>query len=116
MGKSTLKAEKTLLWTNTSPTLVFGGQSVQLDLSDYSEVEVVFICWTTAQEVTEAIRVPIGISGRAFSPMAVNVFRVFATTVSGVAFEDARGYSSYGAWGEAIQNGACIPWKIYGIK
>lgn len=116
MGKSTLKANRTLLWTNTSPTLTFGGQSVWLGLSGYSEVEVVFICWTTAQEITESIRVPIGLSGRAFSPMAVNVFRVFATTTSGVTFEDARGFSSYSSWAEAIQNNACIPWKIYGIK
>lgn len=105
-----------LLWTNPSPTSAFSAQTVSLDLSNYDDVEVEFMCWNTEQQEMASVTVAIGASGRMVSPLAVCAFRKFSVTSTGVAFETAQAYPYYGNWALATQNNACIPYHIYGIK
>lgn len=107
---------KTLLWTNPSPTVDFAAQSVSLDLSKYDEVEVQFMSWTTIQNLTPPIKVPVGKSGVAFSPLAMNTIRMFTVSTTGISFTNGTQYTNYNTWAQATDNAPCIPYKIYGIR
>lgn len=107
---------KKLLWSNPSPTSAFSAQTVSLDLSNYDDVEVEFMCWNTEQQEMASVMVAIGASGRMVSPLAVCAFRKFSVTSTSVAFENAQAYPNYGNWALGTQNNACIPYRIYGIK
>lgn len=117
IAKVTGQAEfKKLLWTNPSPTVDFAAQSVSLDLSKYDEVEVQFMCWTTVQNLTPPIKVPVNKSGIAFSPLAMNTIRMFTVSTTGISFTAGTQYPTYNLWAQMNDNAPCIPYRIYGIK
>lgn len=112
MGKSTLKAEKTLLWTNPNPTSNFSAQTISLDLSNYDEVEVEAIMYmngTTAYY--NSFRCKVGksytLNGISYKSNVL-LTRDCKVQTSSVYFDSG--------WANGANDGAVIPTRIYGIK
>lgn len=123
MGKSTLKADRTLLWTNPSPTSSFAEQTVSLNLSSYKAVYIVYKLFANQQyNVTGQIvylndqTITISASGSAgfFSGALTLMARVASMASTGVHFSAGSLGSVSTNW--AVDNRPIIPWKIYGIK
>ena len=105
-----------LLWTNASPTSSFAEQTVQLDLSNYSTIVIMYAPYDSLQYYSSMIcfkgtiylvTTDMGSGG------AASVARKATISNTGIAFETARlGYN-----GTATNNNTyIIPYKIYGIK
>lgn len=123
MGKSTLKAERTLLWTNSSPTSSFAEQTVSLALSGYRAVDIVYKLFANQQyDVTGQIvylndqTITISASGSAgfFSGAITLMARAASMASTGVHFSAGSLASTSTTW--AVDNRPLIPYKIYGIK
>ena len=115
---------KNLLWTNSSLTTNFVAQTVALDLSDYSEVEIVCVNGTTDSAITVALSIPVGSSGLLSevggtggynSGFITVITRRCAVATTGITFETAYlGYDGQVIGPNYDHN--LIPYKIYGIK
>lgn len=108
----------TVLWTNSSPTSSFVGQSISIDLANYNAVLIVCRMSTSTAEFTSHIVFKdndlLYESGK-FNMMmrstsaTTSAYRQVRVAVDGVTFEG--GYS-----GTSSGNGNMIPVRIYGIK
>lgn len=123
MATSTIKAGKTLLWTNASPTAAFSEQTVALDLSNYGSVEVIYklhagqSVYVAPQRVTKDIEtITVSASGAAgfFAGAIAMLARSASLVSSGVHFSAASLATTSAAW--SVDNLCLIPYKIYGIK
>lgn len=123
MATSMIQAERTLLWTNPSPTASFSEQTVSLSLSDYSAVEIVYKLFTNQQynvtgqtvymndqTVTIAASGSVGFFSGAITLMA----RTASMASTGVHFSVGSVGSVSTNW--AADSRPLIPYKIYGIK
>ena len=117
MGKSTLKADRTLLWANTSPTTEFAPQTVNIDLTDYKEVEILARNSSTNSE-SVIQKFPISNGSGVLTIFQLNntwYMRQLTITNSGITFASGRYcYMENGGNGELYA--VCIPVRIYGIK
>ncbi len=104
---------KKLLWTNPNPTATFAGQTIAIDLSDYDEVSIVVAMYSANSiQYTETYDGKVGehlIISDFFLANNSGITRLCDIASSGVTF--TAGYA-----GEAVNNDACIPLRIYGIK
>lgn len=123
MASSVIKADKKLLWTNSSPTAQFAEQTVSVDLSGYSSVEVVYKLFTnqnayvTGQFVYAGdgtITVTASGSAGYFSGGVAMMARRATLVTSGVHFSAASLAAVSSAWD--VNNSCLIPYRIYGIK
>lgn len=113
MGKTVIKSDKTLLWTNPSPTATFGPQTITLDLSKYKEVEIIFRHDNSA-DLQMRSQVNVGAEGavtNARPDSFLSQERHFTVSLTGITFDDCK----IGANAE-IYNNHSIPTHIYGIK
>lgn len=124
MGKSTLKANRTLLWTNPDTSVAFAPQTITLDLSKYSLIEIDCLASTGTID-TKVEYCPVGEDAMATYISGGNGYglstpfisqRRFRTTTSGVQVLQGlgafTGANSYGYNSDTRM----IPHKIYGIK
>ena len=100
-----------LLWTNESPTSAFAPQTVELDLSSYKSILIVWQAYTGTGKF--ATLVPMlaydsVASGFIDSSVAINK-RKFTPSTTGIAFAGGTNSTS-------SNNSSCIPNLIYGIK
>ena len=116
MGKSTLKAGRTLLWTNSSPTTSFAGRTLNIDISKYK-----FLAVTTnwfANGNTNEVGCHLlesGTRGIVTEAKDVNGYRVFdLTNANQIVIGDGLQYTFSG--GNSTENRRLAPIKIYGIK
>lgn len=120
---------KDLLWENASPLSGFAGQTINLDLSDYDDVLVLFTYNAEVMTVGgDRITTPknkIGIL-RFFANGGGTVeteysymfacFRKFYSTDTGVVFENAYWWNGTMTGTPTQSTTHCIPYRIYGIK
>ena len=104
----------TLLWTNPNPTSAFAAQTISLDLSKYDAVAIDLTMYTAGSNVhNQTFLGSVGssmiLSGILYSTAPTDLMRIGDVTASGVIFNNGRAYG-------AVNNGAVIPYKIYGIK
>lgn len=102
-----------LLWTNPSPTSDFAARTVEVDLSDYDAVDVVFKNYKTSNP-GRMIRCKKGGD-------ALNIQNAGDGTNSRwryfVAKSDNTGVQFYdGYYGSTVNNAYSVPYQIYGIK
>ena len=125
MGKTVLSSNKTLLWTNSSPTSSFAPQTINLDLSKYKEVEISFYNNITSgyRYRVPNVTCPIGdqaivngvFGGTAVESGVIFVFeRVFTVSSDKISFGNAAGCADNNS--HAIRNDMGVPIEIYGIK
>lgn len=114
---------KKLLWTNQSPTSAFAEQTINLDLSDFDAVEVVYKLYISQQyDVTGQLTymsdqtVTVAASGTAgfFSGTDAPMARTSSMSSNGVHFSAGSLCGGSSSW--SVNNNVLIPYKIYGIK
>lgn len=104
----------TLLWSNSNTSVVFSPQTVSIDLSSYNFV-LIYYNFDKDNGWGHSMIIPKGsynvILGPAMLDYATTtrIRRITSVTNSGIVFSD-------GYVGTAINQNACIPSKIYGIK
>lgn len=109
-----------LLWTNASPTSEFASQTISLDLSSYSVVEIEFKYSSTANPKCiekirkgESSRAAI-VAGASTSGAYISVVnRTVNVTTNGVAFGNGT-FANLSGYSEGAVY--MVPTKIYGIK
>ena len=121
------KANKpVLLWENASPRSVFASQTIDLDLSGYDAVEIVFVRDTSSSgnvyTFTEKIKkwkasyVHTLLNPNTSDPETVYSRMVPSIQNTGILFDDGYSKIISGVAMASIQNDIIIPYKIYGIK
>ena len=106
-----------LLWTNASPMTSFAAQTIQLNLSGYDFVKIVFNWYVGQSEGTKFCQdFMCGEKSYAFRPDNGGYISIRALTISnsGIAFDDC--IESQGTAASSTNNSACVPVYIYGIK
>ena len=114
----------TLLWTNASPTSEFDAQTISLDLSGYDYIAVEHKVYASVDQYRTdfgAVGTAFGLiqlsGGTGYSASASNqpANRLCTANTSSIVFGD--GYrSNSGSSSYDLQNGRCIPTRIWGIK
>ena len=115
-----------LLWENASPTSSFAQQTVNLNLSEYAGIEIVFKAHIARDFVFSTGYIPKDNHRHVLFGMnyiletnsdADLVLRGFALSNSGVVFESGK-YNGMETVSDAVAESdkGCIPLKIYGIK
>jgi len=110
-----------LLWTNSSPTSNFAGQTVALDLSDYKLVLVYFKRTNSSDKYGSSL-CHVGMASNGMCPpqgadATTMATRYYSVNSNGIAFENGV-YSNHGGANTSsyVDNNGCIPYKIYGIR
>ena len=107
-----------LLWENASPTSDFAAQTISLDLSEYDEVEIEYICHGSTShkkrvkgKIGEAVIGDMVMSNVGYTAGSTVYagFRAMQINSNGIAFQAACSYV-------ATANNLVKPIKIYGIK
>lgn len=104
-----------LVWTNPSPTAIFTPQTIQLDLSKYKQIIVIYRLRQSDGGVVSQLLINVGNTQYAGSTIGGaigdegNGARVIKTTTSYVYFGNATRNNS-------VENGWILPVKIYGLK
>lgn len=108
---------RTLLWTNPDPTVAFAAQTVELDLSEYDEIEVIFVHNVNSDGSNTRelyTRTEVGKNGEA-GWVRNDTFliqrRAYSTSTTGVTFENCVLGSN-----ATVYNNHGLPYQIYGIK
>jgi hypothetical protein len=129
LGLNELDTEGTispLLWSNSSPTTLFAGQTIQLDLSEYDGILVEFKGYTTQDFPTAtgwkcssyASKSATQTQPMMYGGSSGNTYywarRTMQATDTGVTFGTGL-YVTQSAGG-VNNNAYCIPMYIYGIK
>lgn len=115
-GADTIKVgiDMDLLWTNSSPTSTFAAQTINVDMSDYKTIILVFQ-WSTGgggyinKVFTEQVD-----NGYAYGPRFDQYIwdrRLCNKTLTSIEFGECRAYN----FSSAVNN-EMIPYKIYGIR
>ena len=105
--------KKKQLWTNNSPTVAFSAQTVQVNLSSYKGVEIVWR-WSTADDGIFKQAFDKDTSSMIFAMANNRVYRELSVSDSGVTF--TTGYlGAYNQQATATTYYA-IPIAIYGIN
>lgn len=95
-----------LLWENADPLSYFPGQTISMDLSDVSQIMVMFRWDNTSDRdyVSKQLVIPVGGKGRN-EEYGNHGVRTITVSTTGVTFSDDSKHYTYDQ-----------PWYIYGIK
>lgn len=105
-----------LLWTNSSPTTSFEGQTIQVDLSDYDAVQIISTGTNNSTHRISSGIVPIGYTSQVSWYAQISYYvRTFNVSSTGVTFQDATDTAiNTGSYG--TNNNTAIPLYIIGYK
>lgn len=104
-----------LLWENPNPTSSFAAQTVELDLSEYDKVLVIFKSYNTQEQYISVIcKKDINTRCSYLWDASYIYLRNITPKSSGVTFGDC--YYGKLLQSMATQNTGLIPIEIYGIK
>lgn len=110
-----------LLWENASPESSFGAQSIAINLSEYSKIQVIFnYAYNSAEQYTAVADIGTSGAGNFLYYIAGNGYpgfrqRGFYPESNGVKFDTA--YSKRANQTDTTESpNYVIPCKIYGIK
>lgn len=112
MGKTTIKSSIDLLWTNPNPTSLFASQTISLNLSNYSHVLVEFCMYASGDTKQVMASFYASITKYLIASCAMGntlIHRECQINSANIIFDS-------GYVGANVNNSACIPYKIYGIK
>lgn len=104
-----------LLWENASPTSEFAKQTINIDLSQYQGV-IIQISSYISQDSCLSQFVKIGQKCELYVSRRWNGCRMAQVTTSGIEFDNAYIFSTYGDNASSINDKWCPPIRIYGIK
>lgn len=104
------------LWTNPAPAVQFGAQTVAIDLSGYDAVIVVHhkIDRTSTPRYSEFIEK--GATAELRYCVEVNAYRSLVVDDSGIDFQPAYYFKTYGVNTTTVGGQFCVPVEIYGVK
>lgn len=109
--------ERTLLWTNASPTSNFLAQTISLDLSEYDAVEIIsrgsIISTNDFRTIT---KIKKDTQGFIVAQTNLLIRRSANITNNGIVFGDGSKYATYNDFAFSVENSWIIPFMIYGIK
>ena len=118
--------EKKLLWTNASSGSAFDAQTVSLDLSEYSYVEILYragaggawksqVCLVSLTVLLDGVCGSSGTTGGAY---CFSVFRTGTVSGTGINFSKAYTVKQHGTdTAEFTENNHwAVPFMIFGIK
>lgn len=120
MGKTVIKAERTLLWTNPSPNSDYSGSKIYADFGSFKTIEILYRPNLTG--TTNALNSVYfsydteGQDGYIFSAAGTTIYRAFHIYSTYIEFTNGYYYSSYGGVGPTVNDRTLIPYQIYGIK
>ena len=115
--------KKTLLWTNSSPTNAFAGQTVIVD-TNYDEYEIVYTGYTAQSQYKKTERLSesdgaltfiTGSTGQESGSMYV-FKRLVSIASNGISIGEVYSATGSANWTRYTANTGIIPYKIYGIK
>ena len=115
----------TLLWTNNDITQSFAAQTISIDLSDYSFVDIVFSPWGGTSELAVSRFVVGATSELSYTKTSSDstsdaqhflngTYRGINITATGISV--GTGQMIYAGGAYQNWNNRAIPYKIYGIK
>lgn len=105
-----------LLWTNSSPTSEFIGQTLNLDLSQYSLIYIVVKFSTISSSNVIGFLGNTNFNGIILASHFRNYLRSANISSNSIVFGDCGYFASYGTNTQTTSNGNLIPYRIYGIK
>ena len=107
---------KDLLWQNQSPTSNFATQTINLDLSEYSELTIDYMESTTYRSIKSvSLEIPSTRTVMFSQCLAALGFRQITITTSSVQIENYTIYTSYNNTGSSSTgNQYMIPYRIWG--
>lgn len=114
MAEGEISVRKELLWSNPNPYSAFVPQTISMDLSAYSEIEIYAIFSDSMVEGGNTFRAPVGMPiniGFVRSDLYYVQSRIVSSSLSGLTFSNTTIGQE-----KTIFNNHCIPVKIYGIK
>lgn len=115
MGKTVIKAGKTLLWKHSTPGEAIGEFTINVDLSNYSIVEIQFMAIGA-----QCIYSFKGRIGKTISPVIPwgNYLTVRAFTIESDHITVGNGgyYTGYNSGTVNYASSYAVPYAIYGIK
>ena len=107
---------KVLLWTNPSPTAVFGAQTVinNTDLTIYDEIEIYYAGNTSYPDCTRVAKQPANTNSYIFGSSNSLTSRNVVITGTSLSFGNGIRYAYAG--NGVDDNAQLIPQKIYGVN
>ena len=108
--------EPVLLWQNASVKSTFSGQTLNIDVSAYSFLLVIFTGYARWAEAFDSVVVPVGMTGDLFNTDTTIGHRKIRTSdTTKIVFTDGEYLSSYNG-SYTPSNNMCVPYRIYGIE
>ena len=108
--------EPVLLWQNASVKSTFSGQTLNIDVSAYSFLLVIFTGYARWAEAFDSVVVPVGMTGDLFNTDTTIGHRKIRTSdTTKIVFTDGEYLSSYNG-SYTVSNNMCVPYRIYGIE
>ena len=110
-----MQKKPVLLWSNASLKSAFAGQTLNIDVSAYSFLLVIYTGYANWADSFDSIVVPVGMPGDMFnSDTTLGHRKIITSDTTKIVFTDGEYLSSY--YGNyAKSNNMSIPSKIYGI-
>lgn len=106
-----------LLWTNPNPSSSFASQTIQLDLSEYEYIGIIYRRSSSSTYQTPIYILGVGTSWYWDDQIGgYLVERSIQTTSSTVVFGNSSRMTTYPNGSRTTDNQYQIPYKIYGIK
>ena len=103
------------LWTNESPTSMFGSQTISLDLTEYRYVRILFKRNVSSADIF-FYDCFVGMSTICMLGTNANGYRSVNVTNSSVSFSSYAEYTAYNGNDSVVYNQMGIPFIILGVK
>ena len=105
-----------LLWTNANPASAFSAQTISVDLTDYNILVLTCDVSNVFHKHIDFLLIKDLHEYSLAGSLDVNFRRIISNiTDSGIAFDDAGRYATYGGTA-TTDNILMIPYKLYGLK
>lgn len=104
------------LWTNPNPTIQFGAQRIEMDLSGYDAVIITHHKADRSGTPRYSEFVVKGTAAELRYCVEVNAYRSVVVDDSGVDFQPAYYFKTYANNTTTIGGQFCVPAEIYGVK
>ena len=107
--------EPVLLWQNASVSSSFSGQTLNIDVSAYTFLLVIFTGDASLADSFGSVVVPVGVTGDLFnSATTIGHRKIRTSDTTKIVFTDGEFLSSYHGSYEKSNNKS-VPYRIYGI-
>ena len=123
MATSTIKARRTLLWTNPNPTSGFASQTITLNKT-YDEYEIEYIGYVANNDYRKTIifsttKGILDFITGSTGDMSGSIFffkRLIEKASNGILIGNVYSAGDNTAWSRYTADTGCVPYRIYGIE